>query len=116
MQPLTRNQLSAYLARVQLPDTVEEVRPDLHMLCKMQLAHVQQIPYENLSFHLDKVSRRQTGGVPIWNGGHVLLCNSMPIKLIAITHAGTEAVPYSVTAHRRFVQKIGAKPKGRLLL
>ena len=62
MQPLTRGQLNAYFARVKLPDSLEEVRPDLHMLCKMQIAHVQQIPYENLSLHLKKVSLRQIGG------------------------------------------------------
>ena len=58
LQPLTSNQLSQYFVRIKLKERRETLQPDLHLLCKMHLAHIQQIPYENLSLHLDKVSRR----------------------------------------------------------
>jgi len=57
MDPLTPEQLSGYLFRVKLPILTVPVKPDLHTLCRIHLAHVQHIPYENLSLHLDKVSR-----------------------------------------------------------
>lgn len=58
LQPLTTDQLSQYFLRVKLNKNLETLQPDLHLLCQMHLAHVQQIAYENLSLHLDKVSRR----------------------------------------------------------
>lgn len=56
MEPLTSEQLSAYLLRVKLTDVSQPVTPSLQLLCSLHLAHVQQVPYENLSIHLDKVS------------------------------------------------------------
>lgn len=58
IQPLTGDQLSQYFERVKLMEGRETLQPNLHLLCKIQWAHVQQVPYENLSLHLDKVSRR----------------------------------------------------------
>ena len=58
LQPLTSEQLLQYFVRVKLIEKRETLQPDLYLLCKMHLAHVQQIPYENLSLHLDKVSKR----------------------------------------------------------
>ena len=59
IQPLTHGQLVSYFARIELQEDHENLQPDLHLLCKLHLAHVKGIPYENLSLHLDKVRRRQ---------------------------------------------------------
>lgn len=56
MEPLTPAELSSYFSRVKLPVMRQSVTPDLQLLCKLHLAHVQQVPYENLSLHLEKVS------------------------------------------------------------
>ncbi len=54
MDPLTPEQLSNYLFRVKLLILTVPVKPDLQTLCRIHLAHVQNIPYESL--HLNKVS------------------------------------------------------------
>lgn len=56
MDPLTPEQLSAYFTRVHLSGFSRTITPNLRLLCKLHLAHVQHIPYENLSLHHDKVS------------------------------------------------------------
>lgn len=76
VQPLTSGQLATYFDRVRLQENPEELQPDLHLLCKMHLAHVQQIPYENLSLHLDKVSRRREScrcAMPLLSVAQILL-------------------------------------------
>ena len=57
MESLTPDQLSAYFCRVKLAGLTQPVTANLQLLCKLHLAHVQQIPYENLSLHLDRVSQ-----------------------------------------------------------
>lgn len=57
MDPLTSEQLTAYLFHIGLSDVVQPVTPNLQLLCQLHFAHVQHIPYENLSLHLDKVSQ-----------------------------------------------------------
>ncbi len=56
MDPLTPEQFRNYLLRVKLLSLTVPVKPDLQTLCRIHLAHVQNIPYENLSLHLNKVS------------------------------------------------------------
>ena len=56
MDSLTPEQLSNYLLRVKLSVLTVPVKPNLQTLCRIHLAHVQNIPYENLSLHLYKVS------------------------------------------------------------
>ena len=57
MDALTSEELRAYFDRVGLTYNPEATKPTLHLLCKMHFAHVQTVPYENLSLHLEKVSR-----------------------------------------------------------